>query len=40
MEAYVSDRAAPPEDAATSNSNSELHVILMILLNYHHLHQK
>lgn len=40
MEAYVSDRAAPPVDAAASNSNSELHVILMILLNYHHLHQK
>jgi hypothetical protein len=39
MEACVSDTAAPLVDAAASNSNIELHVILMILLKYH-IHEK
>jgi hypothetical protein len=37
MDAYVPDRAAPPTEAAASNSNSDVTAILMILPNNHNL---
>jgi hypothetical protein len=40
MEAYVADRAAPPMEAAVSNSNSKRSAILIILPKDHHLLQK